>query len=66
MTGARARALHGMGFTRPEQLAVADEEDVRKAVSASIPKPKDNGKQQKGAKQEQQQREQQQNALLPK
>ncbi len=33
MTGARARALHAAGFTRPALLAAADEEDVKK-VSA--------------------------------
>ena len=38
MTGARARALFASGIFSPQDLALSDEEAVRRAVESSIPK----------------------------
>ncbi|GIM04240.1 hypothetical protein Vretimale_8780 [Volvox reticuliferus] len=50
MTGARARGLYAAGITRPTLLAVADEEDVKKALVASLPRALRQAKPGKGAK----------------
>ncbi|GLI65409.1 hypothetical protein VaNZ11_008967 [Volvox africanus] len=50
MTGARARGLYAAGITRPTLLAVADEEDVKKALAASLPRALRQPKAGKGAK----------------
>ncbi|GIL55845.1 hypothetical protein Vafri_11347, partial [Volvox africanus] len=50
MTGARARGLYAAGITRPTLLAVADEEDVKKALAASLPRALRQPKTGKGAK----------------